>query len=78
MPSALLVSLVFLFCATACSDGDKGTEMIKVADKSELEQTLSGDQQTSTLSFVAASDWTSAVSEITPPHDQKHNIVDNA
>ncbi len=51
---------------TACSDDDNNTRQIEVADESELEQTLSGDQQTSTLSFVAASDWTSTVSETTP------------
>ena len=66
MPCALWMGLVLLF-VTACSDDDNNTSQIKVADESELEQTLSGDQQTSTLSFVAASDWTSTVSETTPP-----------
>ncbi len=66
MPCALLMGFVLLFVA-ACSDDEKGSGQIKVADESELEQTLSGDQQTSTVSFVAASDWTSTVSEITPP-----------
>ena len=66
MPCALWMGLVLLF-VTACSDDDNNTRQIEVADESELEQTLSGDQQTSTLSFVAASDWTSTVSETTPP-----------
>lgn len=65
MPCALWMGLVLLF-VTACSDDDNNTRQIEVADESELEQTLSGDQQTSTLSFVAASDWTSTVSETTP------------
>ena len=65
MPCALWMGLMLLF-VTACSDDDNNTSQIKVADESELEQTLSGDQQTSTLSFVAASDWTSTVSETTP------------
>lgn len=70
MPCALWMGLVLLF-VTACSDDDNNTSQIEVADESELEQTLSGDQQTSTLSFVAASDWTSTVSETTPPHYEK-------
>ena len=65
MPCALWMGLMLLF-VTACSDDDNNTRQIEVADESELEQTLSGDQQTSTLSFVAASDWTSTVSETTP------------
>ena len=65
MPCALWMGLVLLF-VTACSDDDNNTRQIEVADESELEQTLSGDQQASTLSFVAASDWTSTVSETTP------------
>ncbi|MBM6672002.1 DUF4595 domain-containing protein [Phocaeicola coprophilus] len=65
MPCALWMGLVLLF-VTACSDDDNNTRQIEIADESELEQTLSGDQQTSTLSFVAASDWTSTVSETTP------------
>ena len=65
MPCALWMGFVLLF-VTACSDDDNNTRQIEVADESELEQTLSGDQQTSTLSFVAASDWTSTVSETTP------------
>ena len=65
MPCALWMGLVLLF-VTACSDDDNNTRQIEVADESELEQTLSGDQRTSTLSFVAASDWTSTVSETTP------------
>lgn len=65
IPCALWMGLVLLF-VTACSDDDNNTRQIEVADESELEQTLSGDQQTSTLSFVAASDWTSTVSETTP------------
>lgn len=65
IPCAVWMGLVLLF-VTACSDDDNNTRQIEVADESELEQTLSGDQQTSTLSFVAASDWTSTVSETTP------------
>lgn len=65
IPCALWMGLMLLF-VTACSDDDNNTRQIEVADESELEQTLSGDQQTSTLSFVAASDWTSTVSETTP------------
>lgn len=65
IPCALWMGLVLLF-VTACSDDDNNTRQIEVADESELEQTLSGDQRTSTLSFVAASDWTSTVSETTP------------
>lgn len=65
MPCAWLMSFVFLFFVTACSDSDESTNLIKVSDESELEQTLSADQQTSTISFVAASDWTSTVTETT-------------
>lgn len=62
---ALWMGLVLLF-VTACSDDDNNTRQIEVADESELEQTLSGDQQTSTLSFVAASDWTLRYQKLPP------------
>ena len=75
MPGALLMTLVLLFVA-ACSD-DNGPKQLEVADESELEQTLSGDQQTSTVSFVAASDWTLRCLKLPPPY-QERNVVGEA